>query len=359
MKHLVAMSDQSLDFGPRSEALAANLGRAWVAAVNVEMGISRLLAWGQQLVLVDGRRGLLEVGPEPPGGVGLAPWVAYSLPLAGVAPGYASPAALLAADGKVYRWQPGAPPQPVWASGLPPAMIGILGLPADRLLIQWTEEGRCRLGLLAAPPGRLIWEQTVRAALVLPLDDLLLLEAPEASHAVRCLALDSGRQLWQSQPIPRRIGTFIGVIDDTLWLATLEGTVCALSLASGRLQTEVALYNNRAPAGILDPRGRYHACNGLNYQVLDLAAGAKILTYAEFVRWEGGPSSANGRLASLAEDGRLVFADDAGRVFVVDPARPARPQLVWETGAIVMGLGVAHRRLYVLSSNGALHAFGE
>lgn len=93
--------------------------------------------------------------------------------------------------------------------------------------------------------------------------------------------------------------------------------------------------------------------------MLDLAAGAKILTYAEFVRWEGGPSSANGRLASLAEDGRLVFADDAGRVFVVDPACPARPQLVWETGAIVMGLGVAHRRLYVLSSNGALHVFGE
>jgi hypothetical protein len=354
---VVTAADQDADCAPRAAPLAAGLGRVWAAALPVEPGASRLLAWGAGLALVDGRRGLVEVGPEPPRGPELAPWTRYDLPLAGVARGCASPAVLLAADGTVYRWQPGGSPTPAWVSGRAPAGFGALGLPGDRLLIRWAEGDRRRVALLDAPAGRLVWEQP-GGALVLPVDDRLLLEPAEAPHTVRCLELDGGRQRWQSRPIARRIGAFIGVVGAALWLATLDGTVCSLSLDSGRLETEVALYNNKAPAGVLDPRGHYHACHGLNYQVLDLSAGGKILAYAEFVRGERGPSTANGQAAALADDGRLVFADDAGRVFVCHQAHAARPEPVCETGAIVLSLGIAHRRLHVLSSDGALAAFG-
>jgi hypothetical protein len=68
---------------------------------------------------------------------------------------------------------------------------------------------------------------------------------------------------------------------------------------------------------------------------------------------------APGRLSIVTADGRLVFADQGGRVLAVSPERPDRPEEVAPRGEPVLGTGVAGGRLVVLRADGTMSAFGR
>jgi hypothetical protein len=121
---------------------------------------------------------------------------------------------------------------------------------------------------------------------------------------------------------------------------------------TGETNTSVGLKNNRAAEGILDSTGLFHSVTGLRYQVYDLSEDGRLVSDTVLEQ----SSTAGGRLACVAADGRIAFPDDEGRLFVFHPGERA-PVLAWTDSRVVSAPVIAGGRLYALDTE-ALLCFG-
>lgn len=356
---MIAYPVQSLSFTSRRVALGKELTVQWKVPWRVLPGRTRLLATGESALLAEGERGWFEISDATPEPGTLAPWRHYDLCVADLSATTDADALVLESSGDVFLWRASSSPQPVWKSEWPAAYTMVLGLSDGRLFAQCTAEGRRRMGVVDTQSGRFAWSRKMIGNWVLPVQDQLFMEPDDTYDVLVALETANGKQRWKSKPVLGGINTVIGVVDDLLWVATRESALCALDTGSGSLRTEVKVKNNRVPLGKLDEHGRLHLCQGLNYQVLDLRDGGKVLSYTEFRLTEIGPSTAPGNLAWVIRDGRLIFHDDRGRVWCFSPEAPAEPKLIWESKGGVAGIAVAHERLLVLENAGCLLALGS
>ena len=98
-------------------------------------------------------------------------------------------------------------------------------------------------------------------------------------------------------------------------------------------------------------------CTGYEILVLDLAGDGAVVAH---VRFPSGEHAGGGMmLTQVAHDGRVAFADQAQRVWIIDPLREDRPTPVVDTGDTVTGLGIAANRLWVLTAAGRLSSYGS
>ena len=355
---VIAYPVQSLSFTTPRVALGKELTLQWKLPWRVQPGRTRLLATRDNALLVNGEQGWFEIGNATPEAGTLAPWKRYDVRVADIGAAIDADALVLDSKGAVFRWQAGQSPEPVWRSEWPAAHTIVLGLSGGRLFAQCAADSRRSMGVVATQEGKFLWSQKGTGNWVLPVEDLLLMERNDTYNVLVALETSSGKQRWKSKPVRGGISTVIGVVDDMLWVATRESSLCALDLDNGGVRTEVQVKNNRVPLGRLDEEGRLHLCQGLNYQVLDLREGSKLLSYTEFRRTEKAPSTASGNLAWPVRDGRLVFHDDRGRVWSVSPETPAEPKLLWESPNGLAGIAVSHERLLILENGGSFMALG-
>lgn len=359
MPGIVPYPVQSLAFTPAHDALGKELSLRWKLPWRVLPGRTRLLSTRHGALLADGERGWFEMSDATPQTGTLAPWKHYDLPVADLSAATDADALVLESDGQVLFWQAGSSPQAVWTSPWPAKDTVVLGLPGGRLFAQCTAEGQRQMGVVDAQSSRFIWSRKAIGNWVLPAQDLLFMELDDAYNVLVALKIASGKQKWKSKPVRAGLNTVIGVVDDLLWVATRESSLCAFDIGNGNLRTEIKVKNNRVPLGRLDQDGRLHLCQGLNYHVLDLRAGGKVLSYTEFRLSEKGPSTAPGNLAWPLPDGRLVFHDDRGRIWCSSPESSAQPKLVWESQGGIAGMTVAHEHLLALENAGCLLALGS
>lgn len=345
---VVSLLPVRLDFEPREFALQQDLVGRWSETVALTAGQSRILCYGDALLLYSGPDdGLREIVAEPPGVV-----PRWQLKVAGYGAGYRSDAVFIDARGRIHRWDPRGEPELAWSTKTRGLDVAALGLPHQWLLLVREVEASYQTELVDTASGTVRWRRDGALPQVLPCDDSLV-ALPMLGPDVICLDSATGGVRWRhtADTAP----ALIGAIDGHVWLSDQNGTLFALRLTDGRRVCELGLKNNRSALGVLDPQGRLHACNGLNYQVVDLAGGQARLVSA--TGFEGSSTTARGRLALLTTDGRLVFMDDHGKVFVVHPEDPRQPECIWDESH-VFSLGIVQQHLALLDWEGQVTLLG-
>jgi hypothetical protein len=353
---LTAYALNTLDFRPRVISLLPDLALRWSAQLRFVLGRTKLLSWGDALVLVDEGQDLVEIGSERPGDETLRPWKRHGLALEYVGPAYQSDPILLDQDGNVYRWTPTKQPRLVWTPDAPPKSLVVTGLPQDRLLLQHYELQRSQTVLVDTAGRRVLWEIAGTMPTPLPHHDVLMMPLLAEPQTVICVEQDSGHERWRLDEVAGDFGDLVGVVGGALWLTTRAGQIQAIDVATGRLRKTMPVRDHHRPQGVLDAQGRFHVCNGLSYQVLDLDAG-RLLEYSAFAVDEQMPGLVLGRTTLPTQDGRLLFADDKGRIYVSKPQQRARPELLWEETAPIFAMGVAHGRLLTIAESCTLRCF--
>lgn len=353
MNHPVRYLPQALDFTPRIFPFGENFRFRATRTIIFQTGHSRLLMQGGQLVFYNGGQGLLEITAQAP-----ESWRHLPRPWAGYGPGYDSRPVLIDPEGVVYRWQPEADPQPVFATAAPGLSVAAVGLPQNRLLLQIDEKNAWTSQVVETDSGKVLWSGSEALPMVLPYADLLLARPFLTDSSVHCLEAKTGRTRWKYAS-GAKLGDILGVCDDHVWLNTQDGRLLSLRVKDGQKQSEITLRNNRNPQGVMDPEGFLHICNGLNYQVVDLRQGsAKLVSYAEFEHTPDAPTTARGLLSLLLSQARLLFLDDLGKVFLVRPEDPSHPQCLWKRSK-VFNLGIAEGQLILLDWEGRITVLGE
>ena len=351
----------ALDFTPRGSVLPRRLEPLWEARLPYQPGRTRLASVGERLALIEPDEGIAEVGGERPTNERMQPWVFHALSLYTAGAGFSSEPVLVDSDAVVYRWAPGAAPRAVWRADAPASALAVVGLPNDDLLVRRERDGGGSMARLHGPSGRVRWERRGSSAILLPHDDVIFIEQTGANDAIACLDAHTGRERWVSQRVEGGLADFIGVVGPALWVTTRSGRVASLSVDDGGARSEIALENVRTPYGVLDERGVFHVCTGFDVQRVDLVGKGRLVKRVAFAPADGAAvrSVAFGRLALITTDGRLIYHDERGAVYVLPPDDAEHPRLLWQGASPVAMLGATGGRLYALDSSGTLRAFGE
>ncbi len=143
-----------------------------------------------------------------------------------------------------------------------------------------------------------------------------------------------------------------------VWFLIKAAIFPILSQDQGAKVHSLKLTNNRLPQGVVDHQGIWHVCNGLTYQKVRLATdNPQVFDYVELEDTAPAPTTTRGRLALVLEDGRLIFADDQGKVFALLPDQPGRP-VCWWNKSKVYNIGIVQEALVLLDWEGRLTIFG-
>jgi outer membrane protein assembly factor BamB len=354
---VVRVAPLALDFVPRVCALPKTFTRRFSQRFRCQTGQTRLFSYGDRIFFREGRsEALREVIGEPPW---LVPRVSFPLDSWGL--GQDGDVMLIDRHGRIYVWRPGGEPALEWSAGVAGLQVSAVGLGHGTILVRrgkldLQDPANMKTELIDTSSGESRWSRRGAFAHVLPCGDAFLavpfLEPPN----VLCVESATGDVRWTYDDPDA--GNFIGVVDDHVWLNTREHRVFALRLSDGQRAAEIAL-RSRSPSGLLDPRGRFHACSGLRYEVVDLSNGqARLVSTVEFENGPDAPTTASGSLAVLCADGRVVFSDDKGKVFVVHPESPARPECIWSESR-VFNQGAAGDNLVLLDWDGGLTVLGS
>jgi hypothetical protein len=337
---ITAVSSTALDYSGRLGALAREPRLLWKTSVPYAIGHTRLYARNGSCVLAHPGAGLTEVGAEPPPDA----WARCTLDLFSAGAAWRSDPVLIDQAGGVHRCEAGGRTRRMFDAGVSGSALAAIGLPDDRTILKQYRSGDAFFEMRDG--GTALWKKRGPAIHLLPHDTRLFWEA----SGIHALDAASGEALWNAAgPLKR----FIGVVETDLWFVPEDGRLAAIDAATGRLVRSIAVTDNRAVQGVLDERGRFHSTTGLRYQVYDLSGEGRMLVDLPLE----GSSTAAGELACVAADGRVVFTDDRGSLFVFDPARPGPLTPMWKSAQPLANPVIANNRIYVLERS-TLLCFG-
>ncbi|SPF40907.1 hypothetical protein SBDP1_320023 [Syntrophobacter sp. SbD1] len=353
MSHSMRYVPHALDYEPRAVSFGKDFHLRATVPVHLQTGQSRLLIRGAGVVFYNGDEGMVEISSQPP-----KMWRRLDLHLAGYGPGYGSDPVLVDHEGVVYRWPSGSEPISVFSTGIQGNCVSAWGLPEGRLLLLREEKGAWSTQIVEAETSRPLWSLPEAFPMLLPFEDCLIVRPRMTVSSVVCLDVESGQVRWRHES-EHRLGDIIAVVDRHVWLNTQESGLISLLVDDGVVQDEIALKNNRNPQGVLDTQGYLHICNGLNYQIIDINDGtSKLISYVEFENLPEAPTTARGMSSVFLSDGRLLFHDDHGKVFVVHPENGEHPHCIWDKSR-VFNLGIAEDQLVLLDWDGKITILGS
>lgn len=277
-----------------------------------------------------------------------------SLQARAVHPSALGPLTVSTTDQVVYQWEPGQAPRERWKareSGDHTAF----SLGRDRLLVVRVvgKEDHGAYALSLTGPAERLWSLSPgRHVDVIAPQGILSTRFDEngANVEIDCHDPATGELRWCC---PWRLGDAIAIVDDVLWQS---GHYCLerVELRTGTRLADVSVRQAVAPGGLVDERGIFHCSHGFNYQQLDLRDNGRVLTFVELESTALGPKLGAGpNKMALADDGRMVFGDEGGSIWVVHPERPTKPEQVWRGEGRIMGMVVQQGKLWIdLYSNG-------
>jgi hypothetical protein len=333
---ITAPAVNALDFRGSRPALGSDLTAArsipWQTSVH-----TRLYRLGDGLLIAGRGEGLVEIGASDP-----TTWTRWNADMALVGPGWRSDPVIILASGSLVRVEAGGSLRRVLDAGAAGKNLAAVGLPDDRIVV--TRYGDTGVTLELWQGQSSVWTRQGGGPDIVPHADYLL----SLGTGLERISMKTGETAWSVESGAQAIA---GVCDDTVWLRG-DGQLLGLDAGSGATRHDIRLTNNRAAQGVLDELGRYHSTTGLRYQIYDLAHGGS--TIADYPLT--GATSASGNFGIVARDGCFAFADDAGRVFVFNPA-PEELARVATFPPPVANFGIAHEGLWILTDD-ALHRFG-
>ena len=340
-----------LDFHPSAPELPDAPG-PWRAAWTVSLaaaGGTRIQMRGDALFLVNAPDGIVALTPDPPGN---------ERTLAGeklhAYPAVEDTVVLVAEQGTVYRWAPGTHPQRVWDTRLPYTQVSVEGLQGGSLTVY----SPGLLQLVDAAAGKVLWQRKGDVGQPLPHGDALYAKLPDKDGGdLICLGVSDGALRWQRRGAAHPAGLLFAALDGHVWVAVRD-EIRAFDADVGQEAARVRVASMPVLSGVADAQGRMHVCNGQRYAVLDLRAlgrEASNVSVRLAAGEEGHISVTSGR-GMLVADGRLLFADRFGAVYAARAGDAVAQRLRAPGDAHLLGWGVAHGQLYVLTRDGRLSA---
>jgi hypothetical protein len=153
------------------------------------------------------------------------------------------------------------------------------------------------------------------------------------------------------------------VVGTRLWVSARDERLLGLDPGTGRYVATVPTPGLAGAQGVLDTRGRFHACTGFVTALADLVHARLVVTrYLDRAALPTPPAPALGRLSLLSDDGRLIVVDERGRILVLSAGDPQPPTVVWPPpggdSSPVLGTGVVGGRLVLLHLDGTLRGLG-
>jgi hypothetical protein len=309
---------------------------------------SILLRYGEHVLVTD-RRSIGILGE--PGDV----WSPLDLALQDYLRSALGDLVLTDVEGGAYLWRPPAPPRAVWRAQTPDA-ISAASLGDHRLLVmRFADRGMAEAFAIDADDNRILWrlDPGFHYVAATPLG---LLTLTSSMDALECFDSSTGARRWNT-PWGGGTGLF-GVVDGILWGAG-KFQILGIDCATGHELPPIAVENAHLPSGVLDERGVFHCCHGLNYQTYDLRDGGRRLSYAELRITAAGPTLGAGPGGMIpTTDGRLIFSDQRHGVWVVHPERPTEPELIWRAHRMITGLVARAGQVLVAEDSGTVTALG-
>jgi hypothetical protein len=283
------------------------------------------------------------------------PWKKLEFAVMALSPSAVGPLCLTTSDGAAYFWEPDDTPQKVWEPDAP-GDYTITAIGGDNLLVrQFDKNGIPHIQAVNARDRHQLWrlEESPLFLEAVP-SGLLFLSRDEPM--LECLDATTGALRWScgwSGGVLR-----IGMVDEVLW-APGDSELLRVDCASGRVLPPVAVQDTESPGGILDDRGIFHCCRGLNYQTFDLQDGGRQLSFAEFRITTEGPTLGAGPAGMIiTTDGRLIFSDQRHGVWVVHPEQPTQPELTFRASSMIVGLAAWQGQVLVAESANTITALG-
>ncbi|MFI5891127.1 PQQ-binding-like beta-propeller repeat protein [Actinoplanes sp. NPDC051513] len=358
---IIAVPKFAMDRTVVDRPLAATLGVAWQARLTgFNTPDIRLDTVGGGALVTAPAHGVLSVGADAPR---LEPG-ADLWPVPVRVCGGSVPGGLLAVDtaGTVYRLVPGAEPTPVWPSQRSQRDVSVVSLPGGQL-VSSEDDGEAwgRTELIDKSTGAVVWTSGRTLSVPMPVGDQLISEGSYEGLTglkgeLASLDVKTGEDRWSRPHALPRGSHMLAVVNGVLWVQAgwMDNRLLGFATEDGRSVGAVALPRESRDAFALDASGTLHIGDEHGWSTVDLTQG-RVTTDVRFAAPGCGTVYANRTLRSA--DGRLLFADDRGQIFVVHPDRPERPELA-TTLPTIRTFGIAAGHLIVLSFDGTLTALG-
>ncbi|MGI5186137.1 PQQ-binding-like beta-propeller repeat protein [Dactylosporangium sp. CA-152071] len=358
---IIAVPKFGMDRTVVDRPLAARLGVAWQARLTgFNRPDIRLDTVGGGALITAAEHGVLSVGADAPRlEPGTDLWPVKVRVCGGSIPG-----GLLAADtaGTVFRLIPGTEPAPVWHSRRSQYDVSVVALPGGQLVSSENDGGAWgQTELIDDSTGAIVWTSGRTLSVPMPVDDQLVSEGSYKGLTglkgeLVSLDMKTGEERWSRPHALPRGSRLLAVVNGVLWVQVSWRSNRLLGFATedGRSVGDVALPRESRDTFALDASGTLHIGDEHGWSTVDLTQGL-MTADVRFAVPGCGTVYANRTLRSA--DGRLLFADDRGQIFVVHPDLPQRPELV-TTLPSIRTFGIAAGQLVVLSFDGTLTALG-
>jgi len=339
---ILSLAPVHLDLAPRSDAVSPALAVGWSMRVPPN---SFFLRYAEHVLVTD-RKSIAVLGAA---GEALAP---LDLKLKDYYPSGLGDPVLLDRSGNVFLWRPPEAPR-LFFRFPEPGEYAAASLGGTRLLILRYQDGAMSgASAVDAADGRVLWSSDAEFHLVAVTPEGIL-ASTAAVDGLECHDPESGQRRWT---VPWSGADLFGIVDGIAW-GPGQNELQRIDCATGNKLTPVQVDNAKNPRGVVDERGIFHCCHGLSYQTYDLRNNGQRLSYSEFRLTAAGPSLGAGPSGTLiATDGRLIFSDQRGAIWVVHPNQPDQPELVWRARGVISGLAVRDSAVLVAEASGSITA---
>ena len=278
-------------------------------------------------------------------------WKPSTSEIAAIQPGYqkSNPVVMLS-DGAICRWNGANEVQKVGNSDFFANNSSVYGLSGNRILVRQKDS----LAIYAQESLKQEWKIEARVGNFTIENQILYIKENLGSH-MHAFDLESYRKLWSASFEKGELTSFIGIQKEVIWTNALKGKLIGLDASNGKLCQDISLKNNHNPSGILGNDGKYHVCNGFNYEIVDLKHGVKLSHYVLINQCEA-ISTARGNQCILINENDLIFFDDQGKLFQFKGKDGKLKGPLWRSKNMISSYGFHEGLLYVMDVNGTITA---